>query len=390
MIQGANLAVLLLAKTAVSDDNFAYLLTNLAFAGIIGSIASMRLEVLVFQEHQQITYAAILMPVVALISIVAISFLVNTVVTIAGTSHLLLSPAAGPMMLGLGLSTILTFLFVQKNQTSSILAMRTAQTASLAVLMITILAKPAKLEGSTILLFIGISYAAPAITWLVYQLSQTQSKPISHGIIYLPKREMIKRSLMLTISTGLNSIYVNLPLLVASATQSTTFVSDFGLIMRMFTAPITLIFQVIGRLFLAEAIRWSINPVRATDALSKLIKQAVLQSVGLYLLVAPILFGILYIYREPLSLTHIEIAPFLFLAAIGQCAINPVSQVRIALGDERTFLIFDTLRLVLLAASLILLSRSIPYEFTFATTALTLYTSYIFFIRSRVTRYTGQ
>ncbi|MEP5623200.1 MAG: hypothetical protein ABJP82_11545, partial [Hyphomicrobiales bacterium] len=153
-----------------------------------------------------------------------------------------------------------------------------------------------------------------------------------------------------------------------------------------FTAPITLIFQVIGRLFLAEAIRWSAAAERKTAELSELISRAMLQSVGLFLVTSPILFTLLYVFREDLGFSHLHIAPFLFLAALGQCAVNSVSQVRIPLKDERSFLIFDGFRLAGLAFGLYVLSALIAFEHAFSMTALALYSGYIVFIFVRVSK----
>jgi hypothetical protein len=195
---------------------------------------------------------------------------------------------------------------------------------------------------------------------------------------------------MLTLSTGVNSVYVNMPLLAAAATQSAGFVADFGLIMRAFTAPITLIFQVIGRLFLADAMRWSIADTRPAQTLNRLISKTMLQSVGLFLFAAPILFAALYLFRAELNFSHLDIAPFLFAAALGQCAINPVSQVRMPLKDEQSFLLFDIVRLLILACGLYIVATFIPFEMAFGATAVLLYTSYILFIRIRVGRYSIQ
>ena len=253
-------------------------------------------------------------------------------------------------------------------------------------LVVSLFARIGNLGGEKVLLFIGIGYAAPAFVGLIYVLIRVAPKRAANQPMFAPSYAMVKRSGLLTASTGVNSVYVNLPILAAAATQSAGFVADFGMIMRMFTAPITLIFQVFGRLFLAESIRWSLAKDKAMSALSRLVSKTMARSVVAYACIAPILLGVLFLFRTELDITNLAIAPFLFMAALGQCAINPVSQVRISLNDETAFLFFDFLRLVVLAVGLFVLASAIAFEIAFGLTALSLYTAYIFFIRFRIAR----
>ena len=386
MIQGANLLVLLVAKATISEADFAFVLTNLAFAGIIGSVATMRLEVLVFQAQGITTYSAALLPSIAIGTVIVASYLANAIFAQIGAASLELSASAIPMIIGLGLSAILAFLFVQDKQLNALLAMRVVQAGMLALLVVALFARIGNLGGEKVLLFIGIGYAAPAFVGLIYVLIQVAPKRAADQPMFAPSYAMVKRSGLLTASTGVNSVYVNLPILAAAATQSAGFVADFGMIMRMFTAPITLIFQVFGRLFLAESIRWSLAKDKAMSALSRLVSKTMARSVVAYACIAPILLGVLFLFRTELDITNLAIAPFLFMAALGQCAINPVSQVRISLNDETAFLFFDFLRLVVLAVGLFVLASAIAFEIAFGLTALSLYTAYIFFIRFRIAR----
>jgi hypothetical protein len=58
----------------------------------------------------------------------------------------------------------------------------------------------------------------------------------------------------------------------------------------------------------------------------------------------------------------------------------------IPINDEHTFLLFDSLRLVVLSVGLLALSQVLPFEVAFGLTAVVLYTGYIGFIRHRIAR----
>lgn len=390
VIQGANLLFLLLAKATIPDEDLAFVLANLAVAGIIGSIASMRLEVLVFQEEGQMTYAAAAMPLAAMAVVTVASLVGLTVTSSVWSDSLAISPLAVPMVVGLGMSTVQSFLFVQVNKIDLLLAMRVAQGVSLGIVIAVIAFGARTMSGPTVLFLIGMAYAAPSALFMVQFVRRLRPAQSTLPALYWPGRAMIKRSGSLTLSTGVNSLYVNLPLLAAAATQSDSFVTDFGLIRRCFSAPITLSFQTFGRLFLAGAINWSTLPGRTSSALTKMVTRTMAQSTGVLVVASPFLVGLLYVLREPFGFEHLGITPFLVLAAVGQSAVNPVAQVRIALRDEQPFLVFDVFRMAALAIGLYVGARLIPFEVAFGLVSAGLYGVYTAFIFARVSRHSGQ
>ena len=387
LIQMTNFLLLLLAKTTISDEDFVFLLTQLATAAIIGAIASLRLEVLMYQAHQGMTRAALLAPIVATAVVIFLTYLGFSVVALVWVKSPILSPLAVPMLLGLALSTVLNFIFVQVQRLNLLLTVRAVQCMVLSVLMTLLVTQSWAPTGGELLFAIGLGYALPAVVSIMRFFAQIPTDKTDFSALNLLDWAMLRRSSLLTLSTGVNSIYANLPLLIAAITQSASFVADFGLIMRAFSAPITLIGQVIGRLFLAAAMRWSIASALVSSGLAHMVSRTMAQSLALYLLFAPMLIGVLYVYREPLNFSELGIVPYLFLAGLGQCLINSVSQVRIPLRDERAFLVFDSLRLLILAIGLSVGANLVPFEVAFGVTSLLLYTSYIPFIFFRIARY---
>lgn len=386
LIQLASFAVLLVAKMTVPAHDFAFVLTQLALAGIVGSVASMRLEVLIFHQNGRLSRAGILMPIMATALVIGLAYAIYGLTSVIYTGMGMASFHAIPMMVGLSLSAISSFNFVQVRQLNQLLVMRVWQGLALAALIAALASGFWGLTGEDVLLLIGLAYAFPAIAYTALAYMRHQPEAHDPPAIYLPDPRMLRRALSLAASTGVNSVYINMPLLAAASMQTASYVADFGLILRAFTAPITLIAQVIGRFFLADAIGWSGDPDRTPAALWRMVTRAMGQSVGVFVVVAGTLIGLLYFFREPLNFAHLGIAPFLFLATLGQCAINPVSQVRIPINDEHKFLMFDSLRLVFLFLGLIVLSRVLPFEVAFGLTAVVLYTGYIVFIRHRIAR----
>lgn len=384
LVQGTNFSLLLVAKSRISDDDFVFLLTQLATVGILGAIASLRMEVLMYQSHQRITRAALLIPAIATGLFTFFSYAGFFLSVSVWANSPFLSPLAAPMLLGLALSNVLNFAFVQIQRLNLLLSIRVVQCTLIALVMVLVAARWWVPSGDEILLAIGLAYALPSVFSFAMFFAQI---PIDNANVLervLPDWVMFRRSISLTFSTALNSIYVNLPVLAAAATQNAGFVADFGLIMRAFNAPITLVGQVIGRLFLASALRWSTEPGRVPSALTRIVTSTMVQSLGLYLVIAPMVMIALYLYREPLKLSDFNIVPFLFLAGLGQCVINPVSQVRMPLSDERAFLCFDFIRLLALGIGLYVVGRLIPFDVAFGVFSVLLYASYVPFIFHRV------
>lgn len=387
LIQVANFAVLLLAKAQISASDFVFLLTQLAIAGMIGAIATMRLEILIYQKFAKMTYAAAVMPIAASLAMIAILYLGVDAIAALGFDALSLSALSIPMMLGLGLSIVLSFLVIQVKQINLLLISRACQAMALGLLTAVLAIGASGINGPTVLMYIGICYLVPATCVLVYFLARFTPDGTDPSPLFLPSWSIFQRAVSLTISTGVNSVYTNLPLLIAAATEPAGFVADFGLILRCFTAPVTFIRQVIGQLYMASAIAWSTSPGRTSKNLYRLSVKAMTQSVVLYLMTAPFLVAVLFFNTEALNITHFYIAPYLGLAALGQCAITIISQVRIPLSDEKAFMLFDFARLAGLALALTLLATLIPFEMAFCLTTMSLYTFFLFFIRSRIARY---
>ncbi|WP_448329058.1 hypothetical protein [Sulfitobacter sp. M13] len=386
LTQLTNFLVLLVAKTALTETDFKFLLVQLSIAGIIGVVASMRLEVLIFQKFERETYAGILTPTFFIAITIAVSFLCVAAIDRITTSSLTLSFLTIPILVGLAISSVQNFIFVQAKRLHLLLATRFAQATASIILIIGIMNSDLLNSGDRILFVLGLSVALPSTISLIYYVWCIPSGHVASPKFYFPDLKTAKRATWLTASTGVNSAYLNIPLLFAAATQTASFVADFGLFMRALAAPVTLVGQVTGRLFLADALKWSITSKRQPSILIRLISRAMAESVGFYIVVASALICLLWLLREPLLLTHFTLIYYLFAAAMGQSAINPVSQVRVPLREERIFLALDIARLSCLSLGLYLLAPLLSLELSFAIISLVLYSAYTGFIFQRVLR----
>lgn len=386
LIQFVNFALLLIAKVSLSDEGFTFLLSQLAISGVIGAVASMRLEVLLFQEHKKIVRASLVVPFAAIVLFCIFSYALSEIAILSGLRLGDLSILAVPMILGLALSEVQSFIFVQIRRLNLLLKVRMIQAALMVGVISVLLSGLWRSTEQGLLFAIGVCYALPALVFHIRFALSIERNDADPPLLYAPAFSVLKKAASLSFSTGLTSVAVNLPVLAATATQSPSFAADFGLIRRAFTAPVTLIAAVFGRLFLADAMRWAISENRSVKDLRRSIIFCMTQSALIYSALALVLSGVLFVFREPLNLTNFHIAMYLFVASLFQSVVNPISRVRTALDDEGIFLAFDIVRLVILCVGLFGLSMLIPFEQAFGFTAVLTYALMIWLVFYRVRR----
>lgn len=156
LIQAANFAILVVAKVQISVDDFAFLLTQLAVAGIVGAVATLRFEVLIFQAHGRMTYAAAYIAMAAAAVVVGVFVAATSLLAASGFDRLVTSAFAIPMMLGLGLSAAQSFLFIQVGEMTRLLMTRACQAAALGLLTAALILDLWEMQGEDVLLLIGL------------------------------------------------------------------------------------------------------------------------------------------------------------------------------------------------------------------------------------------
>lgn len=383
-VQLSSFTLLFFAKVRLSDDGFAYLMMQSAFAGILGSVATLRLEILIWQHFGRFTIAAVLVPLTtALVFVSLILAAVNSFAALGWTGFAP-SPWSAALALGLGLGVAQDFLLIQSQRSDLVLASRLTQGVFLMAAAIVVAFNLFPVDGPAILAMQGLSLILPVVAWVFFFIvSGTNSTRTP--TLYVPKSAMIYRSLSLSFSVLVNSIYVNLPLLAAAATQSAAFTADFGLILRLLTGPVTLIRQVFGQIFQARGLVWSTAPNRRIGDLLALMHGTMLKSLVSYLAIALLVVLGLYFAKDFARIEHPELAWILLVAVAAQSVVIPVASIRTILKDEQAYVFVDVLRCATLGAAL-LLPWGVGFAACFGLTSCILYISYYFFMRVRMKR----
>ena len=385
-VQIANFAMLFFAKGAMTDEAFAFYITQTAAAGIIGAFATLRLEMLIYKHFARMTIAAILVPFATAILIVGLSLLIMLGLKTWVAAMPDVTYWAGLLMLGIGMSTAADFLLIQKRQLHLMLASRLFQAAGLATIALILAFDVRNMNGTQLLIAQGAVMLTPPLLWLSVYSAGLAREGDAAPYFLRPSRDLLWRSGAISGSTVVNALYVNLPLLIASATQSAAFTADFGLISRFLTGPVRFIRQVFGQPSLAGAFDWAHERGAKTSQLAGMIWRTVGQSASAYAIVGGGICAFLIIAPHSANLRDASMVPWLFIAVMGQSAISPVSQVRTVVGDEGWFLAYDIMRVVILVAALTTLAMTFRFDIVFGIVSCALYLSYLGFIRRRIAR----
>lgn len=386
-VQGANLALLYFAKVLFSDSIFTFYLTQVAFAGIIGAIATMRFELLIYQKLGRMSIAAALMPFAFAVIVTVISIPLVIALRRLGINLPEISPWALLLLLSIGISTATDFLFVQARQITLLLLSRMCQAIGLASIAGMLLFQIGLTDPETLLLVQGLAMSLPVLIWILFYFAKYLSAECRQPVMLIPEIQLWQRSFFLTSSTGVNAVYINIPILLSAATQSASFTADLGLILRFLTGPVTFVRQIYGQLFLASALEWSKSVGKKTIVLRKMITKVRNKAGISYIILSIPIVLFLIIGRNHSNIQHIEILPWLYITSLSQSLINPISQVRSVLEDEKNFLFFDTFRMLILFLTLYLLPSYLGFEIVFGTISCSLYLAYGLFISKRVNEF---
>lgn len=380
IFQGASFVTLVILKPLLTADNFAFFITQLSLASIIGSIATLRFEILLFQDRGKVDRETLLtIFVITLIVLSTCALLAGVGLRIFG-GELKISSWSFILSAGFGLIEAQSFLCVQMNRMLELVITRAVQAALL---------------GSSALLvwfglvqeaFFGIYSLAvtiPLVIWLAIAVGQAAGRFALHA----PSVVLWKRSVALTLSVLVNTVYANIAVILASATQPASFVADFGFIMRLLTGPITLIRQAYGHTYLADAFRLEREFNGPSDEMWDLTKSAIKRSILAYCIILVGVIASLLLFNRVLNISRISMIPILSFVTIGQVGINTVANVRSPIKRESAFLKLDFARVVILACALSLGSW-ISFDILFSVVSTVLYGYYVIFIRNQIGKWT--
>ncbi|NIJ36412.1 O-antigen/teichoic acid export membrane protein [Sphingopyxis panaciterrae] len=375
-LQGASFLALLILKPRLSEVNFAFFMTQLSWASIVGSVATFRLELLLFQERNRVDRESLISILVFAILMLGLVGAALWAISWQAGPAVMMSPMAILLALGFGLIEAQTFLCVQLERLGALLVTRAVQAAALVG---TALVAWSDFGHDHLFIFYAAGVSVPVLLWWFYAIARTDGRPGIH----FPTLSVWKRSLSLTLSTLVNNIYANLAILLASATQSPGFVADFGFVMRLLTGPITLIRQAYGHTYLVDAFRLERDDPNPSRALWALTKNAIGRSVATYIVIMIVAIAVLFSANKFLQISNPQMIFLLAIVTIGQVGVNTVATIRTPLRKEKEFLIYDVLRVGVLAGALTFIT-ALSFDVVFSIFSSLLYAGYLLFIWWRI------
>lgn len=376
MFQGANLLLILILKGVLDANGFSNIITQIAWASILGSIATFRLELLSFQQRGRFIRA----DMVFLLTFTVLFLAVMGSAISGGAALLGLSPPIVVvtlfLALGLGLHEAQSFICVQTQRIPQLLLTRFTQATAIVAAG---LCGWYRLEYEWVFLAYAAAVTVPLVIWFGILLIRLEVGP---------KWQMLApatfgRGLYLALSTFTNAVYVNIAVLIAAATQSIMFVAEFGFIMRLLTGPITTIRQAFAHTYLAGALALDIADPATPATLWRITLRAIIRSVSLYMALQVVIMALLFVFADSFQLERPQMAFVLMFATIAQVGVNTVSGVRTVLKSESAFLRYDIVRALVLSAGLSA-PLGLPFSFVFAAISFALYGGYLWFIRRQI------
>ncbi|WCE68578.1 hypothetical protein PL335_17180 (plasmid) [Sulfitobacter faviae] len=375
--QGASFVIVLLAKYAFHAEGFAAFVTQVAWASILGAVATFRLEVILVQERQTVDRPVLLVPLsVAFMSLAifgAVAFGIS--IPLGGNGPIEMMTLL--LALGFALHEAQSFLCVRMERVLHLLATRAVQ---------------GFLIGATgLAAFLG--WLSPTETFRAFALSVTCPLLIWWGIGFirasgtttftLPDAKTWARGSFATVSSILNAAYVNVPILIAAATQNTALVADFGFLMKLLTGPLTLVRQAFGQTFLSKSLTIDSSHDGAQNRLMTLLLHTIKLALTSYGAILVLMVALVWIGDDVFSIHQPNMIFWLALATIPQAMINPVASIRTTLRRENTFFLYDTFRLLILTVALIL-PIGLAFHVTFSLVSSALYLLYWMFILQQI------
>ncbi|WP_395392885.1 hypothetical protein WBP07_17310 [Novosphingobium sp. BL-8A] len=375
IFQAASFLMLIVLKPILGHEHFAFFITQISIASIIGSVATLRFELLLFESKGEVD-KEVLFSTLA-ISVVTLSVCAVFLKLILSVFDLSIdiSPMSYVLAFGFGMIEAQSFLCVQMGRVIELVATRFIQTVILVLLAIIVWSG---IGRSAVFFVYAIGVAAPILLWLAMAIINVPGR-IALGV---PSVTMLKRSIALTAAVMVNTVYANIPVVIASATQSAAFVADFGFVMRLLTGPITLIRQAYGHSYLADTFALVRNSVTPGRDIWRITRHAMLRSAMLYSFLLPFVIVAVVLLSRVLNISNPYMIIPLSLVTIGQVAINTVANVRLPLKKEAYFLAVDVVRTTILAVSLFFI-RSVNYYIVFSVWSSILYFVYIALIRAK-------
>lgn len=345
----------------MTDADFSTFLVSLGIASIVGAVASLRSEVLITQADRSVNVRTLFWPVLIAVAIVTFFWIISPLISWLFSIDIPIYTTA--LAFGLSLQSICQFVLIQEGKFFRLLQLRAAQAT---ILVLTSLALLADLTFAWSIWGFAVAITGPFAIWAVFWLVSKRGLAVSNFAFDLSQ---LRRSAILSLTLLVNTAAVNLPIILCVATQNASYAADFGFLMKLFVAPVTLTNAMFGQLFMADNIRRDISIPAEAGFVRRAMHKTSVRAIGFVSMISMgTIFGVfLLAYFWPSFLTYPILASAIAIAVIAQAGFSPVS----AIGDiaklENPFFLFYLVRVILLYG---LLSAAVDFDFSFRFAAI--------------------
>ena len=381
-LQLSSYLFLLWLKSNVTATGFVDFVSFIALSGIFGSILTFRSEVVVVQQEKALTLRTVIVPLSLAISFLVVISVVDYLLVVLGVLSTQLNFSIYIMAFGVGLLGLSDFIAIRIGLNWLVLLNKVI--ISVCLVGIALLYSTEFINSvSSIKTLYFSSYVGSTMCCLVGMVLFSRSSFTSRSAGKIDLRSMASRGSLLSVNTLVNSLFVSCPLLLAAAVLPAGVSADFALLQRTLTGPTTFIRQSYGQLFLKRLLEWDNSGDLLRNKVQALTQRTMKQAGKVYVILVTPLVVIVGILSGYLEVENFNLVFFLIPAFLAQSVVNPLSQIRIVLNQEKQFLLFDIARVTTLLLVLFLVPPSL-FVAAFGLTVCLTYLVYVRFILNRV------
>ncbi|MBW4964189.1 hypothetical protein [Sulfitobacter sp. CW3] len=318
---------------------------------------------------------------VAVMSTILVSASLSWIGVVGGFSVQIGFPGV-VLALYLGLQEYFSFLCIQEGRWRELVVVRVFQMA-LSLFVIPYIYFISAVDIDLSILYFGLSFILPIVGWIGYRVIREGGNLIVPNASAHEIYSASVRSFGLTFSQIVSSLYVNIASILAISLLPAATAGDFSFLSRFATAPVGLLRQVFGQLFLADCLKLEKDGMLRSDKIEKLMHKAVVPSLLFYLSYTALFSLCLFIWQEVLNVSNYHLIFPLFLAGITQLVASQIGLVRVILREEFLFLVAEVLRVICIVFILLFIS-GIDYGYRYGFGSSLVYGSYILFTIWRV------
>lgn len=372
--QLANIILIVFTKLIYEQKLFAELIFLISVCSLISSFSLTKLEIVLYQKSKNFDKALILISCIFPLFLIIFFFGIYSIIR-----HYAEYPALHIYLLIytalLSLIEIQYFFNVQLGRYKQLMLSRMcvliiSLCVCLCIYLLNIKVTPQQILGyftiiSSIFIIVDL--------YTVYNNKQSIN---NYNFYFVEIKNSLNRLASTSVSSGINFLYIGVPIFIAQILKQVAFIADFGFISRFFTGAITIARMVFGQVFIAKLL--DMQAKAEYKNVKKLFFKTVGSSIFLYCIIAiPNLF-IFYFYGNYFNIENNVLVLFVFIVGLCQVLVNPLSNIRFISKEEFFYLGFDSIRLFLFASFMLL--SIFTFEIRYVLASSILYIVYFIFL----------